>query len=188
MRWVEMLAGALIALYVATPLAAAPMSDATYNRRVPGVSAEPVSLVAVIANPAAYDGRRVMLDGYLNIEFEDSALFLSKTDHDLFFHKNGIMFDPPRDISRPHRAALSGRYATIEGVFVADKAPYTWGYSGSITDVTFVSPALSREEWNREARNYVAPEEGRDAVLMGIALTLSLGVAFAAGRMAMRRG
>lgn len=188
MRLVRMLAVVMIALCVALPAAAMKMPDATYGRRTRGVPVETVSLVAVIANPQAYNGKRVMLDGYLSIEFEDSALFLSQTDHDLFFQKNGIMLDPPRAMSPAHRAALSGRYARVEGVFVADKAPYTWGYSGSITEVTFVVPAQTRDEWDREFRDYVAPEDGRDAVLMGIALALSLGVAWGAGRIAMRRG
>jgi len=40
-----------------------------------------VSLVQLIANPAEWDGKRVMVSGYLHLEFEGNALHLHRDDH-----------------------------------------------------------------------------------------------------------
>lgn len=78
--------------------------------------AELVSIVRLIATPEAYDGRRILVVGVAQIEFEQDLLYLSRADFENRVLPNAIRLsfawkDPLRD------GSLSGRYVGVEGVF-----------------------------------------------------------------------
>jgi len=48
------------------------------------------SIISIIANPERYDGKNVRVHGYLHLEFEDFALYLSKDDADYLRTENSL--------------------------------------------------------------------------------------------------
>lgn len=89
-----------------------------------------VPLVALIANPEAYDGRYVEVTGYLNLEFEGNGLFVSKADFDAYITQNAVWIDGPRD--KAVRRALTRHYVTASGIFRAgDHGSYN-AYRGKL--------------------------------------------------------
>ena len=77
-----------------------------------------VPLVALLANPALYDGRHVETFGYLNLELEGDALYVSKNDFEAFATQNAIWFDGPKQDVRARRL-LGRHYVEASGVFRA---------------------------------------------------------------------
>jgi hypothetical protein len=48
------------------------------------------SLIELIANPTKFDGKRVRIIGFLRLEFEGNAIYLSKSDFEHGVTKNGL--------------------------------------------------------------------------------------------------
>ena len=97
----------LVAL-VASPAVA--QSEDSRDDRVP--------LVALLANPALYDGRHVETFGYLNLVIEGDALYVGKDDFEAYATQNAIWFDGPKQDVRARRV-LDRHYVEASGVFHA---------------------------------------------------------------------
>ena len=81
-------------------------------------SARPVSLVAVLANPDAFDGREITLVGYVSLGFEEQAIWLMPDDYENSIMDNsiGIHVITIKSLSR-------NGYAEVKGVFHKKKYP-----------------------------------------------------------------
>ncbi|WP_395740865.1 hypothetical protein [Prosthecobacter sp.] len=97
------------------------------------MAAEPtsVSLIQLIANPKAYDGARVRVIGFLNVQFEGNAIYLHEDDFKHGIHKNGLWVDA----SSIH-PGLKQKYVLIEGTFDAKMTGHMGLWSGSIQQIT----------------------------------------------------
>jgi hypothetical protein len=96
-----------------------------------------VSLVELIANPSTYDGLRVRVIGWVNLEFEGDAIYLHREDYTHALTKNGLWVSFGRDVPRP---ACSGGYALIEGRFDARHTGHMGLWSGAIVDIDRCMP------------------------------------------------
>lgn len=59
-----------------------------------------ISIVNIICNPKDFHGEKVMVDGYLILEFEGSALYLNDDDYKHSRTKNAISISFNKKISR----------------------------------------------------------------------------------------
>jgi hypothetical protein len=111
-----------------------------------------VSLVQLIASPAEYDGKRVAVAGYCNLEFEGDALYLHEEDfaHQLTPNAIRLAIRPP--VPASYRAAHHN-YATVEGTFKAPRAGAP-GFRGGLYNISRLERVPSRAE--------VAASGGRD--------------------------
>ena len=89
-----------------------------------------VSIVQLIANPAAYDGKVVQVFGFVRFEFEGSAVYLHQDDYRHSLYKNGLW------LSMKEQKELDQNYALIEGVFNARNRGHLGLWSGSIEKVS----------------------------------------------------
>jgi len=80
--------------------------------------ANDVSLVALIVNPSAYDGKLVRVTGFAVFEFETTALYLSKQDAALGLDENSVMLDTRRPLDELQ--PLHGHYVFVSGTFEAN--------------------------------------------------------------------
>jgi hypothetical protein len=94
-----------------------------------------VSLIQLIANPTAFDGRRVAVTGYVVLEFEHTAVYLHETDAAYGIARNGLWLDVPVG-SDSHRARFHRRYVLIEGTFSAERRGHRGAFSGTIENVS----------------------------------------------------
>jgi hypothetical protein len=108
-------------------------------------SGEPddVSLLQLIANPVAFDGKRVRVIGFAHIEFEGQDLFLHREDFEHMLLKNALWLDVPL---RPEVTKFNGRYMIVEGTFSARSKGHLGNNSGAIIDVSRYDPMPSREQ------------------------------------------
>ncbi|HEY1897186.1 MAG TPA: hypothetical protein VGG62_12970 [Terracidiphilus sp.] len=105
---------------------------------------ESVSMVALIANPEAYDGVKVRLIGYLHLEFEGNAIYLHREDFQNCIRKNAICIDMPADASLEQWSDLSDKYVLCEGTFRANWLGHMAMNSGMIDEVERLEPWFKR--------------------------------------------
>lgn len=103
-----------------------------------------VSLIELIAKPEAYHGKRVRLIGYVRLEFEGNAIYISKESYDAGISKNALWLDPPPSSSLAKGVAWGPRYAIVEGRFDATNLGHMGMFSGTITDTTRLDPWKAR--------------------------------------------
>jgi hypothetical protein len=97
-----------------------------------------VSLVELIANPATYDGLRVRVIGWLNLEFEGNAIYLHREDHAFSITSNGLWVQLGPGL--PREPACNKGYALIEGRFEARNHGHLGLWSGAIVDIDRCMP------------------------------------------------
>lgn len=105
-----------------------------------------VSLVALLANPRQFDDQLVMVSGFLHLEYEGDALYLSKDDFDAFLTKNAVWVDGPKFEELAARRSLSGRYVTVTGRFDADRGGHLGTYAASLESASHIRVVPSRWE------------------------------------------
>jgi hypothetical protein len=100
-----------------------------------------VSLIRLIANPEAFDGKRVRVIGYVRIEHEGHAIYLHREDYMKGLGKNGLWLSTNDSAPEGSReGAVNNRYALIEGRFSAKMTGHRGGWSGSIREITRMEP------------------------------------------------
>ena len=95
-----------------------------------------VSLVQLIANPAAYNHKRVRLIGYLHLEFEGSAVYLHRDDYEVGISRNGVWINAPHDLTKEQRDTVNDHYVICTAEFDADHQGHMGMFSGELTNVT----------------------------------------------------
>jgi len=76
-------------------------------------SAENVSIIQLISNPEKYHNKKIIITGYLSLEFEGTAVYLHKDDFTHLITKNGLWFNG----SMTKYKKYEKKYVSIEGVF-----------------------------------------------------------------------
>ena len=96
----------------------------------PAYPAEGVSIIQLIANPQKYDGKKVIITGFMALDFEGMAIYLSKDSYDNSIYKNGLWCSA----CGSHRK-LDHKYVTVEVIFDADGKGHMGLWSGQIEKV-----------------------------------------------------
>lgn len=106
-----------------------------------------VSLIQIINNQDEFDGKKVRVQGYFILAFEENVLYLSKTDYENYNSKNGIWlsvskeFVKSQNIEPPYKG-----YVVVEGVFRKDRKGITSLYNGNLDDIEYISRISGRIE------------------------------------------
>ncbi|HSU12649.1 hypothetical protein [Longimicrobium sp.] len=103
----------------------------------PRCSVYPASLVELIARPERFDGKRVQVTGFVRIEFEGNAIYLSREDWEHGLYRNGLWINPPDSLRI--RGAPAG-YMIVEGTFRAANRGHMGLWSGAIVQVMRIDP------------------------------------------------
>ena len=92
-------------------------------------------MVQLIAYPEQFDGKRVALVGFLNIEFEGDALYLHKEDFRNRLGDNAIGVSVPLDWLQKVRCRNQS-YVRLVGIFNAKNTGHMGGRpAGSLEDI-----------------------------------------------------
>lgn len=119
------------------------------SNRAKAPEAPRVSLVQIFANPDAFNGKRVTVVGWGNIEFEGDALYFHEEDFRFLLLTNAVRLSIPESIRQPIRDQQG--YMAVVGTFQAADPMSRWlPYRGTIA-VEFVERIPSREEFLRKS-------------------------------------
>lgn len=112
-----------------------------------------ISLVAVLAQPTTYDGRRVTVEGWCFRGPEESALYLTADDVEYLNASNAIWLDLDVGKFPEWRAGVSVR-CSVEGRVDAKSHGHVGMFPATLTDITRARKPKSRAEYqqNRPAR------------------------------------
>jgi hypothetical protein len=97
-----------------------------------------VSIAALVANPSQYDGREVLVSGYLHLEFEGNAIYFHEEDYRYGIVQNGLWVSWRKGASpSPQDGCQSNRYVQVRGTFSAKETGHMGLWSGSIKDIYY---------------------------------------------------
>lgn len=102
-----------------------------------------VSLISLIADPARYDDRSVVVVGFAIFDQEMSALFLRKDDAERFAEANSVPIST--DWSQSKLAEFHGRYVRVRAKFSAT-SDRSRGYLHSLENVQLAPTLVKFEE------------------------------------------
>jgi hypothetical protein len=107
-----------------------------YPKGGPDDGVEDVSMVQLIANPQAYDNKRVRIMGFLHLEFEGNVVYLHREDFDYVITKNALWVNIPKDMTREQMKAVNNFYVICTGRFRAGMHGHMGLNSGEMDEVT----------------------------------------------------
>lgn len=127
--------------------------DAQANERAwrIGRDYQAVSPVRLLADPERYDGQKVLVAGYVTLNFEDSGLHLDRTSYHAGLRRNAIWLNRPPWLSSADRRRLNRRYDRVAGTFDASATGHMGAYSGALKEIQSIEPNLTMPE----AQNWV---------------------------------
>jgi hypothetical protein len=94
-----------------------------------------VSIVQLLATPRKYDGKQVVVFGFLRIQQEGNRLYLGKADFDNVLLANSIWVEVSDDMVN-RRLELDKKYVRVEGVFRIHRFGFNPRDAGGITEIT----------------------------------------------------
>lgn len=93
-------------------------------------------MVALIANPRAYDGATVTTVGFAHFAHEHHALFIGELDYRHFITKNSVWIEYLDGLSA-RLDEFNDKYAVVTGRFDADYTGHLGQYSGTL-QITYI--------------------------------------------------
>ncbi|MDN3725528.1 hypothetical protein QRD02_14175 [Aequorivita sp. SDUM287046] len=94
-----------------------------------------VSAIQLISTPEKYDGKVIRVIGFVNLEFEGTALYCYKSDFDNRNYKNSIWLEIPKKGIYELGKQCNGNYVSIIGTFNAQQNGHFGLFSGSIVEI-----------------------------------------------------
>jgi hypothetical protein len=98
------------------------------------------SLIQLLANPDRFDKKSISTVGYLTVEFEDTAIYLSETEARYGMYCNGLWVsfsDNSLGLTTSEIAErYNGKYVRITGTFNRDENGHFSMWSGTIQQVS----------------------------------------------------
>ncbi len=91
-----------------------------------------VSIIDLIANPELFDGRKVLVTGYVHIEFESRSVYLHKDDCLYYITRNGLWLAEGDSIDLKK---CQNSYAYVRGTFRAGIGGHFSGWSGVLEHI-----------------------------------------------------
>jgi hypothetical protein len=98
---------------------------------------ERVSMVQLIATPKEFDGKKTQVCGFATIEFEGTALYLTRDDMKYLINRNSLWLDV-RDWEEKRWTAHHRRAICVYGVFNAADKGHRGAHSGAVHEIARV--------------------------------------------------
>ena len=94
-----------------------------------------LSMIDLIANPELFDGKKVMVHGYVHFQFEGNAIYLHKEDFLYGISYNALWLSLSPSKGAKEFSECQDSYAVVRGTFSASmRGHYDMG-SGSLHDI-----------------------------------------------------
>ena len=99
--------------------------------------ATPVSFFQVLGNPDFYDGRKIMIKGYLHTKFEDIALYFSKDCADRLMDENAVWVHWKVDSNNVImvKDVGDGEWVSLTGIFRAGQGGHRGSFPATLDSV-----------------------------------------------------
>ena len=96
-----------------------------------------ISMLRLIVNHEKYHNKTVQIIGYLNLEFEGTAIYFHKEDYENGSSRNGMWVSFNEDLSKKKDLQkFSKKYVIIQGKFDMNSKGHMGMFGGSIKNIT----------------------------------------------------
>ena len=104
-----------------------------------------VPLLSLVANSVWNHCNRVRTIGYLNLEFEGNAIYVSQESHGVGIHKNAVWLELPEEcVDFGHE--LNRKWVVVEGTFNAFDQGHFSLFAGGLFNITRIEVYDMRTE------------------------------------------
>ena len=110
------------------------------------------SLLQLLASPAQFEGRRVLVRGFCHFGFEEHAVYLYREDSDRMNSDNGLWLETDEE-----RSDLNETFVNVAGFFTARNHGHLGAWRGAIEHITRLERAPSRAEIERSIQPIPRP-------------------------------
>lgn len=97
-----------------------------------------ISLTNLITTPEKYHNEKVMVTGYLNLEFEGNGIYLSEADYLNNIHKNGLWVSFGKDLEIEPLVSFNKKHVSIIGTFDMNDKGHFGLWSGAIIEISLI--------------------------------------------------
>jgi hypothetical protein len=94
-----------------------------------------VSMISLVSTPLWNHGNKIQTIGYLELEFEGNAVYVSEESCRRGISKNGVWVRVPEEIES-QKELLNHKFVIIEGTFSCLDQGHFGMFSGTIKDIT----------------------------------------------------
>lgn len=101
-----------------------------------------VSMINLLATPERYHNRKIYVEGFLHMGFEDNGLYLNETDYKHSITKNSLWVDVSREQANQF-AKGQNRFVTIKGTFNSASKGHSELWSGAIKNVVSIDTLIT---------------------------------------------
>lgn len=115
-----------------------PLPPDCIDRSADGSCKHLVSIVRLLADPGTFNGKRVLLVGFLHLEFEGNAIYLHRDDWIHGITQNALWVSFASGVSSK---SCQNKYVSIEGTFSAAERGHMGLFSGTVKDIDRCVPA-----------------------------------------------
>jgi len=103
-----------------------------------------LSMIDLIANPGLFDGKKVMVHGYVHFEFEGDAIYLHKEDFLYGISRNSLWLSLSASKGANEFSDCQDSYALVRGTFKAGIGGHNDMASGELHDIAKCSVGKKR--------------------------------------------
>ncbi|KFN41341.1 hypothetical protein [Arenimonas oryziterrae] len=93
-----------------------------------------VSIIQLLATPEKFEGKLILVRGYVHFEFEGNGIYLHREDYEHGLTSNGLWVDA-RECSQFNGKSFKSGYAYVAGRFTARERGHMGMWSGEIQQV-----------------------------------------------------
>ncbi len=95
-----------------------------------------VSMIKLIANPDFYHGKQVVVQGFAHNQFEDCAIYFSKTHADYLMSFDALWLDFSEKLADSVKlSAYDKKYVSVVGTFNKDRFGHMGSFAGTIENI-----------------------------------------------------
>ena len=129
-----------------------------------------VSMISLLSNPLKYHGKRIQIEGYLHLRFEDAALYLSKRDGDFLIGENAYWVSFTKKVKKDilnkdstvDLSYYDSKYVVIRGIFNYNSSGHLGSFAGALESIDYISE--SRQWYDGENKLWEDKVDGKGLI------------------------
>ncbi|MEQ9231572.1 MAG: hypothetical protein RIF46_12890 [Cyclobacteriaceae bacterium] len=102
-------------------------------------------MIKLIVTPEKYHNKEIIVSGFLNLEFEGTAIYLHEEDFKNGLSKNGFWVNFSDEVTKDQLSIANSNYVMLRGTFDSERRGHFGLWSGTIRNITSVTPLPKRE-------------------------------------------
>lgn len=149
--------------------------DTTYAVKVTSLESDHASICQLVTNTSKYHGEEIFVSGYLHLKFEDSALYLSKTQADYLLDEYAVWINFADSVKVEYLSKgqyeegniedlklLDCKYVRVQGVFNENHHGHFGAFAGSLEEINHI---MELRQWYDGSKELLGMDEATGKIV-----------------------